>query len=86
VPGEPPAALHASALDLMWHFTTAGQETVGLHAVVPSGQTPFTQVPAVAKQQVAKPGFPQVERAAQRVTAPWQFLGSAPLFIAWCSW
>ncbi len=74
--------LHSAALDLVWHLITAGQGTVALHAVVPSGQSPFTQVPGVAKQQVAKPGFPHVERAAQRVTAPWQLGGSAPLFIA----
>ncbi len=78
--------LHAAALDLMWHLITAGQGTVALHAVVPSGHSPFTQVPGVAKQQVTKPGFPQVDRAAQRVTAPWQFAGSAPLFMALWSW
>jgi hypothetical protein len=34
---------------------------------------------------VTKPGLPQVDRAAHRVTAPWQFAGSAPLLNAWCS-
>ncbi len=78
--------LHAPAFDFMWHFVTLGQLAAVVQAVTPSWQSPFVQVPGLAKQQVTKPGFPQVDRAAQRVTAPWQFLGSAPLFIAWWSW
>jgi hypothetical protein len=52
-----------------------------VQTVTPSWQSPFVQVPGLAKQQVTKPDFPQVDRAAQRVTAPWQFFGN-PFAIA----
>jgi hypothetical protein len=37
---------------------------------------------ALVRQQVTKPGFPQVERAAQSVTARLQRLESAPVLTA----
>jgi len=73
--------LHASALDFVWHFVTTGQLAAVVQTVTPSRQSPLVQVPGLAKQQVTNPGFPQVDRAAQRVTAPWQFFGS-PFAIA----
>ena len=37
---------------------------------------------AVVRQQVTKPGFPQIDRAAQAFTAPLQRFGSVPAFTA----
>ena len=37
---------------------------------------------AVVRQQVTKPAFPQVDRAAQCFTAPLQRFGSVPAFTA----
>lgn len=37
---------------------------------------------AVVRQQVTKPGFPQVERPAQSSTASLQWLDSVPAFTA----
>ena len=44
-----------------------------LHFVVPV---------AVVRQQVTKPGFPQVDRAAQCFTAPLHCFDSVPAFTA----
>jgi hypothetical protein len=64
----------ASDLVEQW-VTTAGQVALVLHGVVPSSQTPLVQVPGWQVEQVTKPVFPHVDRAAQRVTAPLQFVG-----------
>ena len=45
---------------------------------VPHVVVPF----AVVRQQVTKPGFPQVDRAAQCFTAPLHCFGSVPAFTA----
>jgi hypothetical protein len=37
---------------------------------------------AVVRQQVTKPGFPQTDRAAQRLTAPLHCFGSVLAFTA----
>ena len=82
VPGEPPRAVQRSALDLVRHFVTTGHVDASTHAVVPSWQSPVVHVPGKAKQHVTKPAFlPQVERDAQRTTAPLQLVGS-PLATA----
>ena len=61
----------------MRHFVTAGHCVASVQTVTPSWQSPVvgSQVPGDAKQHVANPGLPQVDRAAQRVTAPLQFVG-----------
>jgi hypothetical protein len=43
-------------------------------------------VPVEAKQQVTKPGFPHVERAAHRLTVPLQFVGSPFATAAFTAW
>jgi hypothetical protein len=57
-----------------------------VQAVVPSWQSPVVtlQVPGDAKQQVTKPDFPHVDRAAHRVTEPRQ-LGGRPFATAFFS-
>ena len=71
----PPLAVQRSAVDFVeqW-FRTGGQVELSVHAVTPSSQKPFVHVPGEQSAQVTKPDFlPQVERAAQWVTAPLQF-------------
>jgi hypothetical protein len=83
-PATPPRASHFSAVDLIeqW-FTTGGHAESSAQAVTPSSQTPFVHVPAPQIAQVTKPSFfPQLERAAQRVTAPLQFTSTSPLRTA----
>jgi hypothetical protein len=72
-PATPPFAEQSSALDFVeqW-FTTGGHIELSAHMVTPSSQTPLVQVPGLQIAHVTKPDFfPQVERAAHRVTAPW---------------
>jgi hypothetical protein len=62
---------------LTLHRVRGGQFGSPEHTVTPSWQSPFSHVPDDAKQQVTNPDFfPHVERAAQRVTAPLQLVGS----------
>jgi hypothetical protein len=75
-PATPPFAAQRSALDFVeqW-FTTGGHIELSVHMVTPSSQRPLVQVPGLQIAQVTKPDFfPHVERAAQRVTAPLQFV------------
>jgi len=79
-PTVPPFASHSSGLDLVeqW-FTTGGQSVLRAHAVTPSSHTPLVHVPGLQLVQVTKPVFfPQVDRAAHRVTAPLQFVSMSP--------
>ena len=55
------------------------------HALPPAGATQrsaslfvlhFVLPDSLVRQQVTNPGFPQVDRAAQRFTAPLQYVGS----------
>jgi hypothetical protein len=80
----PPLASHASALDLVeQRLTTSAHVESSIHAVTPSSHRPFSQVPASQIVHVTKPLFlPQVERAAQRVTAPLQLASRSPLRTA----
>jgi hypothetical protein len=84
VPTMPPLASHFSALDLVeQRFTTSAQFESSMHAVVPSSQKPFSQVPASQIVHVTKPLFlPHVERAAHLVTAPLQLTSRSPLLTA----
>ena len=84
VPTTPPRASHASALDLVeQRLRTGGHCELSAQTVVPSSQRPLVQVPASHCAQVTKPlFFPQVERAAQRVTAPLQLVAMSPLRTA----
>ncbi len=73
---EPTMPEQRAALDLVEQWvTTAGQVKLTVHAVVPSSQNPFVQVPGSQVKHVTKPVFPHVDRAAHRVTAPLQFVG-----------
>jgi hypothetical protein len=87
-PAKPPFAAQWSELDLVeQRFRTSGHVELSEHAVVPSSQNPFVHVPGSHSAQVTKPDFlPQVERAAQRVTAPLQFTSSWPLATASRTW
>jgi hypothetical protein len=83
-PATPPFAAQSSALDFIeqW-FTTGGHIELSVHMVTPSSQTPLVQVPALQIAHVTKSDFfPHVERAAQRVTAPLQFVSRLPLRTA----
>jgi hypothetical protein len=54
-----------------------------MHAVTPSSHKLFVHVPGEQIAQVTKPDFlPQVERAAQRVTAPLQLTSRSPFCTA----
>ena len=83
-PTMPPRASHFSAVDLTEHLlTTEGQSASTPHAVEPSSQSPSVHVPDSQIAHVTKPSFfPQVERAAHRVTAPLQFASTSPFRTA----
>ena len=72
-----PGARQWSADDLVW------QRVPQPASVVQVTDGSLVQVPLVRSQvlvgtvQVTKPGLPQVERAAQRVTLPLQLIGTA---------
>jgi hypothetical protein len=68
--------MHISALDFTLHRCLGGQSPSCEHGVAPSWQRPLRHDPGRTKQQVTKPGgFPQTDRAAQRLTSPLQFAG-----------
>jgi hypothetical protein len=83
-PTVPPRASHFSAVDLTEHLlTTEGQSASTPHAVEPSSQNPSLHVPGSQIAHVTNPSFfPQVERAAHRVTAPLQFGSTSPFRTA----
>jgi len=83
---EPTTPEHNAGFDLGEQcVTTAGHVALVAHAVTPSSQTPFVQVPGVHSAQVTKPDFPQVERATHRMMLPLQFTGS-PFATACFTW
>ena len=87
-PTTPPLASHCAALDFVeQRFTTDGHAELSAQAVTPSSHTPSLHVPGSQIAQVTKPLFlPQVERAAQRVTAPLQLASRSPLRTASRTW
>jgi hypothetical protein len=82
--------VHFSADDLILHFVLTTQSVWAAQTVVASAQQVAVAsaahgVPQVPKRgiwHVTKPGLPQIERAAQRWTAPLQLLGIASLFAS----
>ena len=94
--GDPPRAVHAVALGLTLQRVLGGQSCAPEHEVTPSWQRLPSHDPRRAEQQMTEPpGFPQVDRAAQPLTAPTQFLGrpyptataAAPAtHLTYCPW
>ena len=81
-PRLPPWASQVSAERLVLQREPQSRSVAQVSAGLPTQVSVVVSQVSVAKRQVTNPGFPQVERAAQRLIFPLQLVGMVPSLLS----